>query len=306
MAQKGQGGFAKRQAEEAAKRRAAERRRALITILGIGALLVIVLTVALVLRSRNQPTAATGGNASSTTTPGASTPTTGADTSSNYDPYGVSTTTPGAPIPTTGDDIVIPASYPDRCPGEGQLLSGDRPLAGVAIKNRNNRFTQAPDSMIDVGKCYEAVMVTDKGEIRFRLLTEGAPLTVNNFVFLATQGFYDGTTFHRVLKDFMAQGGDPTGTGSGGPGYRFADEVKTPYTFDRRGVLAMANSGPNTNGSQFFITFAPTTWLNGKHTIFGILVQGDDVLGQIRLRDPQSDAKPGDSLVRVDIYAYQP
>lgn len=300
MAQKGQGGFAKKQAEEAAKRRAAERRRALITILGIGALLVIVLTVALVLRSRNQPTATTGGNASSTTTPGASTPTTGADTSFNY------ATTPGAPIPTTGDDIVIPASYPDRCPGEGQLLSGDRPLAGVAVKNRNNRFTQAPDSMIDVGKCYEAVMMTDKGEIRFRLLTEGAPLTVNNFVFLATQGFYDGTTFHRVMKDFMAQGGDPTGTGSGGPGYRFADEVKTPYTFDRRGVLAMANSGPNTNGSQFFITFAPTAWLNGMHTIFGILVQGDDVLSQIRLRDPQRDAKPGDTLTRVDIYAYQP
>ena len=300
MAQKGQGGFAKKQAEEAAKRRAAERRRALITILGIGALLVIVLTVALVLRSRNQPTATTGGNASSTTTPGASTPTTGADTSFNY------ATTPGAPIPTTGDDIVIPASYPDRCPGEGQLLSGDRPLAGVAVKNRNNRFTQAPDSMIDVGKCYEAVMMTDKGEIRFRLLTEGAPLTVNNFVFLATQGFYDGTTFHRVLKDFMAQGGDPSGTGSGGPGYRFADEVKTPYTFDRRGVLAMANSGPNTNGSQFFITFAPTAWLNGMHTIFGILVQGDDVLSQIRLRDPQRDAKPGDTLTRVDIYAYQP
>ncbi len=300
MAQKGQGGFAKKQAEEAAKRRAAERRRALITMLGIGALLVIVLTVALVLRSRNQPTAATGGNDSSTTTPGASTPTTGADTSFNY------ATTPGAPIPTTGDDIVISASYPDRCPGEGQLLSGDRPLAGVAVKNRNNRFTQAPDSMIDVGKCYEAVMMTDKGEIRFRLLTEGAPLTVNNFVFLATQGFYDGTTFHRVMKDFMAQGGDPTGTGSGGPGYRFADEVKTPYTFDRRGVLAMANSGPNTNGSQFFITFAPTAWLNGMHTIFGILVQGDDVLSQIRLRDPQRDAKPGDTLTRVDIYAYQP
>ncbi len=104
-----------------------------------------------------------------------------------------------------------------------------------------------------------------------------APLTVNNFVFLANEGFYDGTTFHRVIQEFMAQGGDPTGTGGGGPGYWFADETGNGLVFDRPGLLAMANAGPNTNGSQFFITFAPMPHLDGAHTIFGELVAGEDV-----------------------------
>jgi cyclophilin family peptidyl-prolyl cis-trans isomerase len=112
--------------------------------------------------------------------------------------------------------------------------------------------------VIDPNGTYEAlVVVTERGDIRLRLFADAAPLTVNNFVFLAEQGFYDGTTFHRVLEDFMAQAGDPTGTGSGGPGYMFQDETDNGLIFDRPGILAMANAGPNTNGSQFFITFAP-------------------------------------------------
>ncbi|RMG93284.1 MAG: peptidylprolyl isomerase [Chloroflexi bacterium] len=156
--------------------------------------------------------------------------------------------------------------------------------------------------IIDTNKEYEAIIRTEKGDMRFRLFDDDAPLTVNNFVFLATQGFYDNTTFHRVLANFMAQGGDPTGLGNGGPGYQFEDETDNGLVFDRRGLLAMANAGPNTNGSQFFITFAPTPWLDGNHTIFGELIEGDEVLSSITLRDPQLfPATPGDTIVRIDI-----
>jgi cyclophilin family peptidyl-prolyl cis-trans isomerase len=145
-------------------------------------------------------------------------------------------------------------------------------------------------------------LVTERGDIRLRLFASEAPLTVNNFVFLAEQGFYDETTFHRVLEDFMAQAGDPTGTGRGGPGYMFRDETDNGLTFDRPGLLAMANAGPNTNGSQFFITFAPTPWLDGNHTIFGEVIAGAEVLGQITRRDPAAGAvTPGDLLLRVEI-----
>jgi cyclophilin family peptidyl-prolyl cis-trans isomerase len=121
---------------------------------------------------------------------------------------------------------------------------------------------------------------------------------VNNFVFLSQQGFYDGLTFHRVLEDFMAQGGDPSGTGGAGPGYQFADEVDNGLTFDRRGLLAMANAGPATNGSQFFITFVPTPHLNGLHTIFGEVIEGDAILDQIARVAP---GQPGDVIERIDI-----
>ena len=156
---------------------------------------------------------------------------------------------------------------------------------------------------IDTDKEYEAVFTTEKGEIRFRLFDDEAPITVNNFVFLATQGFYDGTTFHRVLENFMAQAGDPMGTGGGGPGYQFEDEFDDSLSFDRRGLLAMANSGPNTNGSQFFITFDATSasHLTGLHTIFGELIEGDDILSAISLRDPNSATTPGDTIERIDI-----
>lgn len=134
------------------------------------------------------------------------------------------------------------------------------------------------------------------------LFDDQAPKTVNNFVFLARNGFYDGTTFHRVLDGFMAQGGDPTGTGMGGPGYQFEDEISPDLTFDRPGLLAMANSGPNTNGSQFFITFVPTPHLNGLHTIFGEVIEGMDVVEGITRRDPdQNPDFQGDAIETITI-----
>jgi cyclophilin family peptidyl-prolyl cis-trans isomerase len=182
-------------------------------------------------------------------------------------------------------------------------LGGERPLAAIPVAERNNYYSAPPPMIIDSSKTYEAVFQTDKGEMRFRLFDDEAPLTVNNFVFLANQGYYDGTTFHRVLEGFMAQGGDPSGTGAGGPGYQFADEFDTGFSFDRRGLLAMANAGPGTNGSQFFITFAveSTAGLTGRHTIFGELIEGDDVLAALSLRDPGSATTPGDTIIRIDI-----
>jgi cyclophilin family peptidyl-prolyl cis-trans isomerase len=176
---------------------------------------------------------------------------------------------------------------------------GDRPLADVTPAERNNFYSAYPEMVIDTENDYEAVITTNKGEMRIELFDDEAPLTVNNFVFLANQGFYDGVIFHRVLPDFMAQGGDPTGTGTGGPGYAFEDETNNGLVFDRRGLLAMANSGANTNGSQFFITFVPTENLNGRHTIFGEVITGDDVLSSITLIDPDGVAAPADATPDV-------
>ena len=181
-------------------------------------------------------------------------------------------------------------------------LSGDRPLAAFEPVDRNNYFSEAPEMTIDPSKYYYATIKTEKGDIKVQLFADRAPATVNNFVFLANQGFYDDTTFHRVIDGFMAQAGDPTGTGAGGPGYQFADEFAPGVSFDRPGLLAMANAGPGTNGSQFFITFAPTPWLDGGHTIFGEVIEGDDVLSQITLRDPQGGAtEPGDLIKSITI-----
>ncbi len=187
--------------------------------------------------------------------------------------------------------------------GEPAAMASDRPLAAVDPGVRNDYYSAAPEMTIDTAKSYEAVIrMANGGEMRFRLFDDEAPITVNNFVYLANQGFYDGTTFHRVLQDFMAQGGDPSGTGSGGPGYTFEDETDNGLTFDRRGLLAMANSGPDTNGSQFFITFAPATHLDGLHTIFGELTEGDDVLSSITLRDPDTATAPGDAIEEIVIF----
>ncbi|WP_420642494.1 peptidylprolyl isomerase [Candidatus Leptofilum sp.] len=181
-------------------------------------------------------------------------------------------------------------------------LDGERPLANLTPAERNNYFNAPPEMIIDTSKTYEAIIVTEKGDMRLRLFDDEAPITVNNFVFLASQGFYDGTIFHRVLEDFMAQAGDPTGTGRGGPGYQFQDEFDNDLAFDRRGLLAMANAGPGTNGSQFFITFNAegSAHLTGRHTIFGEIIEGDDVLSAITLRDPGS-ATPADVIERIDI-----
>ena len=164
-----------------------------------------------------------------------------------------------------------------------------------------SQWSKPPSLEIDPKKQYTAVMVTDKGEIRLQLFADKTPRTVNNFVFLARQGFYDSTIFHRVIKDFMAQGGDPTGTGRGGPGYSFADEFQPSLRHDKPGVLSMANAGPNTNGSQFFITHVPTPWLDGKHSVFGQVIEGMDVLLSIPPRDPQRPEYPGVQIKSVTI-----
>ena len=173
--------------------------------------------------------------------------------------------------------------------------------AALEPADRNGMYETGPDMTIDPEAEYYAVFKTEKGDIRVKLFAAEAPITVNNFVFLARDGFYNDTHFHRVLENFMAQGGDPSNTGAGGPGYQFQDEIAASLQFDRAGLLAMANAGPNTNGSQFFITFAETPWLNGNHTIFGEVVEGMDVLFSISLRDPRGAASPGDLLETVEI-----
>jgi cyclophilin family peptidyl-prolyl cis-trans isomerase len=189
---------------------------------------------------------------------------------------------------------------------EEDLCAGDetRVLTDLAPAERNNYYSTYPEYEIDTSKEYEACIRTENGNIRLRLFAEQAPLTVNNFVFLAEQGFYDGTTFHRIIEDFMAQAGDPTGTGMGGPGYDFEDEVSSGLTFDRGGLLAMANSGPATNGSQFFITYEETPWLNGLHTIFGEIIEGEDVLNALAVLEPDpsgTSSSGGDGIERINV-----
>lgn len=144
---------------------------------------------------------------------------------------------------------------------------------------------------IDTSKNYAATLETSKGTIVADLFTKDAPKTVNNFVFLAREGFYNGTKFHRVIENFMIQGGDPEGTGRGGPGYRFEDETKGNPHKHKVGSLSMANAGPNTNGSQFFITHVVTDWLNGKHTVFGQVRSGQDVVNAIKQGDELKSVK---------------
>lgn len=138
---------------------------------------------------------------------------------------------------------------------------------------------------VDINKKYSAALSTSRGEIVCELFAKEAPRTVNNFVFLAREKFYDGTVFHRVIADFMVQGGDPTGTGRGGPGYQFEDEFTGNPHKHQVGTLSMANAGPNTNGSQFFITHVATNWLDGKHTVFGKVLSGQDVVDKIQAGD---------------------
>ncbi len=145
---------------------------------------------------------------------------------------------------------------------------------------------------IDVNKRYAATLDTSRGKIIIDLFPREAPKTVNNFVFLAREGFYDGTKFHRVISDFMIQGGDPTGTGTGGPGYKFEDELAgNPHRHNKAGVLSMANAGRNTNGSQFFITHVPTPHLDGKHTVFGQVRSGQSVVNSVKQGDVLNSVK---------------
>jgi peptidyl-prolyl cis-trans isomerase B (cyclophilin B) len=154
------------------------------------------------------------------------------------------------------------------------------------------QWDSPPEMQIDPDKVYKAVVETSRGVIELELYPEHAPKTVNNFVFLAGESFYNGTSFHRVIANFMIQGGDPTGTGRGGPGYRFEDELKgNPLKHDKK-VISMANAGPDTNGSQFFITHSPQPHLNGKHTVFGKVINGLDIVDLIR---------QGDKIERITI-----
>lgn len=162
-------------------------------------------------------------------------------------------------------------------------------------------YDSPPGMQLEQGKEYRATFHTEKGEIKARLFAEEAPITVNNFVFLAREGYFDGTTFHRVIKNFMVQGGDPTGTGTGGPGYRIPDEFSPRLRHDRPGILSMANAGPDTGGSQFFITYAATPHLDDRHAVFGVVVEGMNTLHAVRERDPQRDREPGDLIERVEV-----
>jgi cyclophilin family peptidyl-prolyl cis-trans isomerase len=163
------------------------------------------------------------------------------------------------------------------------------------------KWNTPPAMEIDPEKNYTARIETDKGEMVIELFADKAPKTVNNFVFLARQGFYDNVIFHRVIDNFMAQGGDPTGTGTGGPGYKFEDEFDPSLKHDKPGMLSMANAGPNTNGSQFFITHVPTPWLDNKHSIFGQIQEGMDVLMSIPARDPMNPGNPAVKILKVSI-----
>ncbi len=154
------------------------------------------------------------------------------------------------------------------------------------------QWQSPPDMQIDSKKSYAVSMETNKGAIEIELFADAAPVTVNNFVFLAREGFYDGVTFHRVIPNFVIQGGDPTGTGRGGPGYRFQDEFDGNPHKHGTGYLSMANAGPGTNGSQFFITHSPQPHLDGRHTVFGKVTSGMDVVNSI---------KQGDQMTKVTV-----
>ena len=186
--------------------------------------------------------------------------------------------------------------WPSGAPEEAAAPQDEAPEPAVGA------YTAPPAMTIDVNKEYLATFeMANGGEFVVEFYPDKAPKTVNNFVFLAREGYFDGTTFHRVLKDFMAQGGDPTGTGMGGPGYEFENE-DSDLTFDKEGVVAMANAGRDTNGSQFFITFGPQEYLNGGYTIFGQVVEGMDVVKGITLRDPDTNPDyQGDAIETIII-----
>jgi peptidylprolyl isomerase len=174
-------------------------------------------------------------------------------------------------------------------------------FAEACVNSGEKTFAAAPPRIIDTSKTYTATIKTDKGDIVLELFSD-VPITTNNFVFLSCKGFYDGVTFHRVLQDFMAQGGDPLGTGTGGPGYAIPDEDDGDHTFADAGAISMAKSGPNTTGSQFFITYSPQTRLDADFTVFGKLTAGMDVLKQITLRDPdQNPTFTGDKIDTITI-----
>ncbi|MCP4140455.1 MAG: peptidylprolyl isomerase [Chloroflexi bacterium] len=200
------------------------------------------------------------------------------------------------------DKTAAPPSHPadsqpvEPPPADAQPAENSAPVA------EGKTYDSAPPMSIDTNVIYLAtVKMANGGEFVIQLYADKSPITVNSFVFLAREGFFDGITFHRVLEGFMAQGGDPTGTGAGGPGYEFVNE-NSDLTFDKEGVVAMANAGPDTNGSQFFITFGPTPQLNGGYTIFGQITEGMDIVHGITRRDPQRNPDfEGDMIESITI-----
>ncbi len=191
----------------------------------------------------------------------------------------------------------------------GQMWPNNLPMNATNIKAiielqrlEKKQFTSCPPMQVDPSKQYVATIKTEKGDIVIELFADKAPLAVNNFVFLARNGWYDGITFHRVLPGFMAQTGDPSGTGFGGPGYAFKNET-SDLKFDKAGIVAMANAGPDTNGSQFFITYGPAPQLDGGYTIFGRVISGQAIAESITSRDPSQPVElpPGDKILSVTI-----
>lgn len=207
---------------------------------------------------------------------------------------GVEIGLPGTPFLIIDGDI-----WPNNLPMSEAYISAIIELQLLEPR----QFDECPPMNIDSSKEYFATIETEKGDIVLELFADQAPLAVNNFIFLANQGWYDNITFHRVIEGFVAQSGDPTGTGFGGPGYAFSNEIVPDLNFDEAGILAMANAGPDSNGSQFFITYGPTPQLDGGYTIFGRVISGMDIVEDLELRDPAQglDLPPGDIILGVSI-----
>jgi cyclophilin family peptidyl-prolyl cis-trans isomerase len=207
---------------------------------------------------------------------------------------------------TFGQEIGLPGTpffVLNNNPYNGPLDSASIESILRLTEFAEEQYTECPPIVIDPLKGYTATIETEKGAIIIELFPDVAPLTVNSFVFLAQEGWFDGAPFHRVLPGFMAQGGDPTGTGLGGPGYAFKNEISEDIVFDREGLVAMANSGPDTNGSQFFITYGPATHLDGGYSIFGEVIDGMEVVRNLTERDPSQGGNlpEGDKIITVTI-----
>jgi cyclophilin family peptidyl-prolyl cis-trans isomerase len=264
------------------------------------AALVILVSLAILGCSGSSPTAATGGNSEPTTT------------SDGVSPIQAT----AAALQATLAATLTPAPATSRASPSSPTLMPSSTLAPTAItgptsvpvlsqcapgEGDGKQYPQPPAMAINAGNSYVATMDTNKGKIVIELLPEESPITVNNFIFLARECFYDDVIFHRVIPGFMIQGGDPLGQGTGGPGYRFADETSSSLAFSTPGLLAMANSGPNTNGSQFFITTVPTPHLSGNHTIFGRVTEGQDIVEAIALVPRSARDKPVEDVVILSI-----
>jgi len=220
-------------------------------------------------------------------------------TSENIVTYASQTWEFGQQVGLPGTPFFVLNGAPYQGPVDSANMGG---IVGLT-RMQDLQYTDCPPVVIDPLKQYIATIQMEAGDVVLELFPDIAPLTVNSFVFLAENGWFDGVPFHRVLPGFMAQAGDPSGTGMGGPGYAFKNETTPDLSFDREGLIAMANSGPDTNGSQFFITYGPAQNLNGGYTIFGEVISGMDIVRNITPRDPSqgTNLPPGDQIITVTI-----